>query len=57
MTINKRLLKYGFPFYREIKENSYKTSNGLIKQREFLIQDLDGYLLRFCQELNTKVKV
>ena len=37
--------------YQDIKDNWYQTNEEPIGQREFLVQDPDGYLLRFCQEL------
>ena len=35
----------------EMKENWYRANNRLIGQKEFLIMDPDGYLLRFAQNL------
>lgn len=35
----------------ELQENSYKVIEKTIKCKEFLIQDQDGYLLRFSQDL------
>lgn len=46
----------GFLPFREIQDNWYavseKTEEG---QREFLVQDPDGYLLRFAQYLGRRV--
>jgi len=33
--------------YRELIANNYQTENKTIEQKEFLIQDPNGYLLRF----------
>lgn len=33
--------------FREIKINKYKVDNVIYEDKEFLIQDPDGYLLRF----------
>ena len=52
-----RLLASGWPFYRPPVENWYDTGAALSGQREFLIQDPDGYLLRFCQFLGERDKV
>lgn len=41
-------------FFREIKDNWYKTGDILSGQREFLVQDPDGYLLRFSQFLGER---
>ena len=40
-----------YPIKVEIQENWYKADNKLIGQKEFLIMDPDGYLLRFSQRL------
>lgn len=37
----------GMKPFRKIKENHYRNGDKVIVQREFLIQDPDGYLLRF----------
>lgn len=39
-----------YPIKVEIQENWYKADNKLIGQKEFLIMDPDGYLLRFSQD-------
>jgi catechol 2,3-dioxygenase-like lactoylglutathione lyase family enzyme len=49
--VHERLLKIGYPFYREIQDIWYNTGTVMSGQREFLIQDPDGYLLRFAQFL------
>ncbi len=41
---------------RERQENWYDEGNVLSGQREFLVQDPDGYLLRFTQYLGEKSK-
>ena len=38
----------------EMQENWYRANNRLIGQKEFLIMDPDGYLLRFAQNLGEK---
>jgi len=43
--------------YQECEDNWYQTDEGLIGQREFLVQDPDGYLLRFCQAIEETEKV
>ncbi|WP_046396187.1 bleomycin resistance protein [Photorhabdus hindustanensis] len=35
--------------YREVKDNHYRIDEVIACQREFLVQDPDGYLLRFSQ--------
>ncbi|KER01960.1 hypothetical protein MEG1DRAFT_03412 [Photorhabdus temperata subsp. temperata Meg1] len=39
----------GITLYREVKNNHYRVDEALACQREFLVQDPDGYLLRFSQ--------
>lgn len=52
--IHQRLSKSGHKFYREIQDEWYNTGTLMSGQREFLIQDPDGYLLRFTQFLGEK---
>jgi hypothetical protein len=40
-----------YPIAYQLKENEYEVKGEKTKQKEFLIKDLDGYLLRFCQEI------
>lgn len=51
-----RLAKSKIQLYRELKESWYDTGSVLSGQTEFLVQDLDGYLLRFTQYLGEKPK-
>lgn len=44
-----RIRKYGVPLYRDLRENTYQVEDKTACQREFLVQDPDGYLLRFSQ--------
>ena len=45
--IYKRILDQGIKPFREIKTSHYRNGEEDIEQKEFLIQDPDGYLLRF----------
>ncbi len=49
-----RLRRADWPIFGELSENWYRA--GVIEhgQREFLIQDPDGYLLRFAQPLGER---
>jgi catechol 2,3-dioxygenase-like lactoylglutathione lyase family enzyme len=40
--------------FQEPKDNWYRKGNSLMGNREFLIQDPDGYLLRFYEHLGSK---
>ncbi len=45
----------GYPLFRSMAENWYETAEGLSGQKEFLVQDPDGYLLRFSQYLGERL--
>ncbi len=45
-----KVLKAGIKPYRELKTNSYIVGGEEQLQKEFLIMDYDGYLLRFVEE-------
>lgn len=51
-----RLKKSNVKLYRHIKESWYDTGSLSSGQKEFLVQDPDGYLLRFTQFLGEKPK-
>ncbi|MEZ8692236.1 bleomycin resistance protein [Vibrio splendidus] len=53
----KRLKQAQVPFFRDLKETWYDIGEKLSGEREFLIQDPDGYLLRFTQHLGEKAKL
>lgn len=47
--IHDRLTAQGVPLYRQLQDNHYPVGEAIACQREFLVQDPDGYLLRFSQ--------
>jgi catechol 2,3-dioxygenase-like lactoylglutathione lyase family enzyme len=49
-----RLAAAKHKLYREPREEWYSTANGVKGQKEFLVQDPDGYLLRFAQYLGSR---
>ena len=55
-TVHGRLVSAQIALYREMKESWYDVGDKLSGQREFLVQDPDGYLLRFSQYLGEKPK-
>jgi len=55
-TVYKRVQDAGWLIYRELEENWYEVETFLMGQKEFLIQDPDGYLLRFSQDLGARPK-
>lgn len=46
-SLYQRVLQSGITPFRELRENHYRNGDEVIVQKEFLIQDPDGYLLRF----------
>ena len=45
--VYKRLSDAGIRPFREMKVSRYRSGNEEVVQKEFLVQDPDGYLLRF----------
>ena len=52
--ILERLEKTGTQLFRDPKESWYKGDGVEFGQREFLVQDPDGYLLRFIQDIGER---
>lgn len=52
--VYERLINHNIALYRDIKDEWREAGNMLTGQREFWVQDPDGYLLRFCQPLKDK---
>jgi hypothetical protein len=48
------LNKNKYPIFIGPKENWYRKGNQILGNKEFLVQDPDGYLLRFSENLGTK---
>jgi len=44
-----RVIENGVTLYRDLNDNYYPIGEKTACQREFLVQDPDGYLLRFSQ--------
>lgn len=42
-----KVKKLDIPIFRELKVSEYKVDDEVYQDKEFLIQDPDGYLLRF----------
>ncbi len=49
-----RLKKYKVKLFVELEEKWYKVKNSKLGNKQFLVQDPDGYLLRFFEDLGTK---
>jgi catechol 2,3-dioxygenase-like lactoylglutathione lyase family enzyme len=44
----------GISLFRPLTESWYRGGDTLYGQKEFLVQDPDGYLLRFAQDIGSK---
>ena len=40
-------------FFRDMMVNEYKIDNQIVTEKEFLIQDPDGYLIRFQKDITS----
>lgn len=49
MKISKRLKKRNIPIFKDVFKSSYEADGIIFDEYELLIQDPDGYLLRFQQ--------
>jgi catechol 2,3-dioxygenase-like lactoylglutathione lyase family enzyme len=49
-----RFLAHGYPIMVPIEERWYRRDNLYLGQKQFLVQDPDGYLLRFGQDLGAR---
>ena len=55
-TIYNALKNNNYAIKYEIEENWYRQDNKLLGNKEFLVQDPDGYLLRFSEDLGERNK-
>ena len=53
-TIYNLLKKNNYKIAFEMEENWYRQDNKLLGNKEFLVQDPDGYLIRFSEDLGEK---
>ncbi|WP_342236031.1 bleomycin resistance protein [Inquilinus sp. OTU3971] len=53
-TLNAAVLGVGTLIERPLEERWYRRGNTQVGQRQFVVQDPDGYLLRFCQPLGSR---
>ena len=49
--------KHNIPLFMDIEEKWYRRKSDTVGNRQFVIQDPDGYLLRFSQTIGTKQSV
>lgn len=50
----KSLKENNYSVYEDLQENWYRKGNVEVGRKEFLVQDPDGYLLRFAQSLGER---
>jgi len=48
-SIVEKLQEKNYPLYKELRYSEYPGDGVVHKQKEFLVQDPNGYLLRFCE--------
>jgi len=52
--LRSRVSSAGIRVFRECEDAWYEAGSSLVGQRQFLVADPDGYLLRFCQALGER---
>lgn len=53
-TLYRSVQTHGVRFFLEIEEKWYRRATDYVGNKQFVIQDPDGYLLRFSQTVGTK---
>ena len=53
-TLYEKLRAQDIPFFMEIEEKWYRREHDTVGNRQFVVQDPDGYLLRFSETIGTK---
>jgi catechol 2,3-dioxygenase-like lactoylglutathione lyase family enzyme len=48
------ILQAGHPLFLELEDRWYRRDDSFVGNRQFLLQDPDGYLLRFFQDLGIR---
>ncbi|MBP0466698.1 VOC family protein [Roseomonas sp. PWR1] len=41
----------GWPMFLPVEEKAYRVGDGVVRVRQFIVQDPDGYLVRFSERL------
>ena len=54
MPIIKKIKKHKYPVWHGISVNWYRKDNKLLGNKEFLVKDPDGYLLRIFENIGSK---
>ena len=50
----KKFKDFSYPFFAEMEERWYRKDDIEVGNRQFLVQDPDGYLLRFFGDIGTR---
>jgi hypothetical protein len=45
--------KASYPIFFDFEEKWYRMDDKKVGQKQFIVQDPDGYLLRFCEKMQT----
>ncbi len=53
-TLRDKIIKAGYNLFMDIEEKWYRAEDKELGCRQFLVQDPDGYLLRFAQDLGER---
>jgi hypothetical protein len=53
--LHEAVIASGAPVYLPLEEKWYRRDDVLLGNRQFIVQDPDGYLLRFFQDLGTRL--
>jgi catechol 2,3-dioxygenase-like lactoylglutathione lyase family enzyme len=53
-TLYERVKQSGAPIFLEIEEKWYRRDDAYFGNRQFIVQDPDGFLLRFAQDLGQR---
>jgi hypothetical protein len=48
------LREKNYPLFDELSENWYRVNNTLFGNKEFLVKDPDGYVLRFAEDIGSR---
>ncbi|MDE2029255.1 MAG: VOC family protein [Alphaproteobacteria bacterium] len=53
-TLHDSLQRAGYEFFLPLEDKWYRKDTAYVGNRQFIVQDPDGYLLRFAQDLGAK---
>ncbi len=52
--LHEKLRSHGVPFFMDMEEKWYRRNTDSVGQKQFVLQDPSGYLLRFAQMIGTR---